>query len=113
MTWFWGTVFIARIFEIALLRKRKIDVVLHKHQSRRTDFRTGTRLGRNDHIITWEKPARPDWMSVEEYKELSKTMDVREVRVLVNCPGFRTKRYEVITTSLDAKTTTVAELADL
>lgn len=100
-------------FEIALLRKRNIDVVLHKHQSRRTDFRTGTRLGRNDHIITWNKPARPDWMSVEEYKELPKTMDVREVRVLVNCPGFRTKRYEVITTLMDAKTTTVVELADL
>ena len=49
----------------AVLRKRNIDVVFHKHQNRRTDFRKATRLGRNDHIITWQTHDRQDLMSVE------------------------------------------------
>jgi hypothetical protein len=100
-------------FEIALLSQRGIDVVLHKHQSRRTDFRTGTRLGRNDHRIAWAKPARPDWLGEQEYRALPKTLEVREVRVVVRCPGFRVKQYEAITTLLDPKQATVSELGEL
>jgi len=100
-------------FEMAMLDQRGIAVVLHKHQSRRTDFRKGTRLGRHDHRIVWQKPAQPDWMSEEEYEALPGTLEVREVRVLVKCPGFRVQRYEVITTLLDPKQATALELGEL
>jgi Transposase DDE domain len=99
--------------EIALLGRRGVDVVLHKHQSRRTDFRTGTRLGRNDHRIAWAKPARPDWMTEDVYRSLPETLEVREVRVVVACPGFRVKSYEVITTLRDPESVAVAELGEL
>ena len=49
-------------FEIALLQQRGVDVVLRQHQSRRTDFRTGGRLGRHDQVVSWRKPAGPGWL---------------------------------------------------
>jgi len=50
---------------IALLRQRKIDVCARLHQARKVDFRRGRRLGPDDHLITWTKPARPEWMDLK------------------------------------------------
>jgi hypothetical protein len=100
-------------FEIALLNRRGVDVVFHKHQSRRSDFRKGRRLGRFDHTIEWKKPVRPDWMEPCEYQQLPATMSVREVRVEVSVRGFRVKRYELITTLVDTREYSVADLGQL
>ena len=43
-------------FDIALLQERSVHMVVRKHQLRTTDFRTGRRLGRNDHVVCWSKP---------------------------------------------------------
>lgn len=101
-------------FDLALLQQRSVDVVLRKHHGRKTDFRTGQRLGRNDHRVCWSKPAlRPEWMSREEYRSLPDTLTLREVRVLVRQPGFRTKSLVVVTTLLDAERYPVDQLAVL
>lgn len=55
-------------FDIALLAQRRVDIVVRKHQLRATDFRTGQRLGKDDHLVCWEKPARPSWMSPERVR---------------------------------------------
>jgi Transposase DDE domain len=99
--------------EIALLHQRGIDVVLHKHQSRKTDFRKGRRLGRFDHTIEWKRPVRPEWMDEETYRQLPATLVLREVRVEVSVRGFRVQRYELITTLVDAQEYSVAELGQL
>ena len=49
-------------FDIALLHRRGVDGVYRLHQLRVADFRRGRRLGKEDHVVTWSKPARPDWM---------------------------------------------------
>jgi len=100
-------------FEIALLRRRGIDVVCRKHQSRRTDFRKGQRLATHDHRIEWPKPTRPDWLADAEYRALPATPAVREVRVVVPNRGFRVRRFEVITTLPDSGPTTVSDLGEL
>jgi hypothetical protein len=100
-------------FEIALLAGRGIDVVFRKHQSRRTDFRTGRRLGPNDHAVTWHKPARPDWLDEAEYRRLPEALVVREARVVARCPGFRVRQFEAITTLLDPAAVPVGELGAL
>lgn len=100
-------------FEIALLSRRGIDGVFHKHQSRRTDFRTGERLGRNDHVIAWPKPTRPVWMGEATYQALPAKLVVRELRVSVSCPGFRVHQVEMITTVLDPKQASLSELGEL
>jgi hypothetical protein len=100
-------------FDLALLRQRGAHVVIRKHQLRPTDFRTGRRLGRDDHLLVWNKPARPPWMSREQYDALPDALTVREVRVLVEQRGFRTQELLVITTLLDHTAYPVDALAQL
>ncbi len=88
--------------DIALLWQRGIDVVIRKHQLRRTDFRQGKRLGKDDHLVSWSKPARPKWMSPAQYALLPDELTLREVRVHVVQKGFRTRSLVVVTTLLDA-----------
>jgi IS4 transposase len=87
--------------------------VVRKHQLRSTDFRTGKRLGRHDHLVRWKKPQRPTWMSKEQYATLPNELILREVRVLVPQKGFRTKEVIVVTTLLDPQKYSAQELAKL
>jgi hypothetical protein len=90
-------------WELALTRQRGADMVCRLHQRRRADFRRGRRLGPEDHVVTWSKPPRPSWMDEGTYAALPAQMEVREVRVRVRLPGFRTKVLVVVTTLLDAE----------
>ncbi len=63
-----GDRFFCSYWVIAGLRRRGVDVVFRLHQCRTADFRRGRRLGRADHLVTWPKPPRPDWMSREVYE---------------------------------------------
>jgi hypothetical protein len=100
-------------FDIALLAQRGVHSVVRKHQLRSTDFRTGKRLGRHDHLVCWKKPQRPSWMSKKEYAALPNEIILREVRVLVPQKGFRTKEVIVVTTLLDPQKYSAQELAKL
>ncbi len=69
-------------FLIADLLARGVAVVFEQHGARHTDFRKGERLGARDHRVHWARPAaRPDWMSLEEYRCYPKEISVREVKV--------------------------------
>lgn len=98
-------------FDIALLRQCGVDSVVRKHQLRATDFRTGKRLGKEDHLVVWPRPPRPSWMSVEQYLALPATLTLREVRVRVSQPGMRTKSLLVVTTLRDAQVYAADEIA--
>jgi len=100
-------------FDLALIRQRGAHVVIRKHQLRATDFRTGQRLGKDDHVVSWAKPQRPIWMSREEYAALPDSLTLREVRVRVEQRGFRTRELIVVTTLLDAEKYLADEIAKL
>lgn len=100
-------------FDMVLIKQRGADMVVRKHQGRATDFRTGKRLGPDDHLVQWSKPARPDWMTKEQYDALPDFLTVREVRVRVKQKGFRTKELVVVTTLLDPEKYPAAEIATL
>ena len=68
-------------FLIADMLRRGVDVLFEQHGARSTDFRRGEPLGARDHLVGWSKPARPDWMSVEEYRGYPDEIKVREVKV--------------------------------
>ncbi len=87
-------------FELALVGERGCDAVFRMHQRRRVDFRRGRRLGPSDHIVTWAKPARPEWLAPEEYTRMPAGMAVREVRVWIDRPGYRTRSVLVVATTL-------------
>jgi hypothetical protein len=89
--------------DIALPLQRGIDIVVRKHQHRFTDFRTGERLGKDDHLVFWKRPPRLKWMSVEQYATLPEELMLREVRIRVVQKGFRVRSLVVVTTLLDAE----------
>jgi hypothetical protein len=95
------------------LGERGVDVVLRKHQKRVTDFRTGRRLGADDHLVHWRKPARPKWMSIEQYAALPDELVLREVRVRVKQRGFRSKIVVVVTTLADVREIPADDIAEL
>jgi DDE family transposase len=88
-------------WELALAKKRGADLVSRLHQRRKADFRLGRRLGKEDHVVDWSKPPRPEWMDQATYASLPSQLAVREVRVRVQIRGFRTKMLVVVTTLLD------------
>jgi Transposase DDE domain len=100
-------------FELALVGERGCDAVFRMHQRRRVDFRRGRRLGPSDHVVTWAKPARPEWLTPREYARLPMELTVREVRVWINRPGYRTRVLVVATTLLDPEAFSWREAAAL
>jgi hypothetical protein len=91
--------------DIALLKARGVDSVFGKKQTRRCDFRTGRKLGRDDHVVVWEKPKfdASRFSSREEWESLPEEMEIREVRVTVRRKGFKTRSVVIVTTLLEEK----------
>ena len=103
----------ASFFGIAGLTQRGVDGLFRMHQRRKFDFRRGRRLGLEDHVVPWTKPARPDWMDEETYARIPEELTVRELRVTVEQPGFRVNELVLVTTMLDAERYPKEEVADL
>lgn len=103
----------ASFFGMAGLSKRGVDGLFRMHQGRKVDFRRGCRLGVEDHLVTWTKPARPDWMKQATYDRLPATLVVRELRIKVEQPGFRVNELVLVTTMLDEIAYPKEELAHL
>lgn len=100
-------------FMIALLQELGIDFVVRLHQGRDADFRRGRRLGEGDHVVAWMKPDRPEWMNEATYARMPASIEVREVYMQIDQPGFRTDALVVVTTLTDAKEYTKADIAEL
>jgi hypothetical protein len=104
----------ASFWDFALLGERQVDLIARVHHKRKVDFRSGTKLGRYDHIVDYHKPSqRPDWMDQSTYDHLPDEIQVREVRYWVEQPGFRTRVITLATTLVDADLYTADELANL
>jgi Transposase DDE domain/Insertion element 4 transposase N-terminal len=103
----------ANYWLIALALQSGLDVVLRQHQRRKVDFRTGKRLGKDDHLITWTKPIRPPWMSQATYDALPGTLTLRELRLRIPKGKNRTREIVVVTTLRDAGRYTKGELQAL
>ena len=103
----------ASFFLIAMLINMGIDVVFPQHASRHSDFRKGERLGKGDHLVEWTKPARPSWMSKEEYANFPQVITIRETKIVSNRPGFRSKPRIIVTTFIDEKDVTPDDLGKL
>ena len=99
---------------IAALTARGVDVVLRLHQARVADFRRGSRLGREDHLVTWTKPAHvPGWMSRAEYEAMPAQLTVREFRVRVRDRTKRVRELVIVTTLADQASYPAHELGGL
>ncbi len=98
---------------IALFLQHRVDVCTRLHQRRKSDFRRGKRLGKHDHLITWTRPQRPAWMSVEDYDQIPETLTLREIRFNVEIPGCRSETITVVTTLIDPDEYSAQDIAEL
>jgi hypothetical protein len=105
--------FFCNYWVIADSQRRGVDVVFRLHQTRKADFRRGRRLGPDDHIVTWPKTQRPDWMSPAEYAAMPKELKLREIRVRIKERNKRTRVLIIVTTLLDATKYQASALGDL
>jgi hypothetical protein len=103
----------ASFFGILGLTERGVDGLFRMHQRRKYDFRRGRRLGVEDHMVTWTKPDRPDWMDQATYERMPAELRVRELRFQVVQPGFRVNELVLVTTMVDQNLYSKEELADL
>jgi len=83
------------------MMQRGAEVVIRKHQMRKSDFRRGIRYGKDDHAIQLAKPQRPQWMSEEEYQQYPDFIMIREIKIRVENKGFRTREIIVHTSLWD------------
>jgi hypothetical protein len=73
-----------------------VDVVMRQVANRKTDFRRGTGLGREDHLATWQRRRnRAEWMTREAFAALPRQLRMREPRVRVGKRGFRTRSLDL------------------
>jgi hypothetical protein len=98
--------------EMVMLKQRGVDSVT-RLSKRGSDFRCGTRLGPDDHIVKWPKPRKPRTIGRETYDSLPEFLTVRETRVRIEQAGFRSRAIIVVTTLLDADAVTGEDLAQL
>ena len=99
--------------DIALLARAGVDVIFGPHARRRVDFRAGTRLGPDDHVVAWVKPQCPAWMGRETYDALPATSAIRELRLRLVRPGSRTRVLLIATTPRDETVFSKADLTGL
>ena len=96
-----------------LLKERGVDTVSRLSAHRRADFRRGPRLGKDDHLVGWPKPTSIRSVDRQTYNALPDSITVREARVRVEQPGFRTRSVVVVTTLLDPEQASKEDLAAL
>ena len=100
--------------DLALVKAAGADGVFRKHHARHCDFRRGKKLGIGDHRVVWHRPPKcPQSMSQETFEALPITLEVREVHLRIQQPGFRPTEIIVVTTLHDPKRYPKAQLADL
>jgi hypothetical protein len=99
-----GDRYFPNFFLMANLNKIGADGIFRGQAQRHYDFRTGERLGKNDHLVFWKKPKKPSWMSENEYSSYPEKIRIREFKVSGNV---------YVTTFLDDKKYHKKELAKI
>ncbi len=96
------------------LSQAGVDALMRLNGVRKVDFRKGKKLGTNDRLIAWKKPAqRPKGCTQEQYNALPASMILRHVRLTVSARGHRTQTITLVTTLLDPVAYPMLQLGEL
>jgi|SRR5208283_4801993 len=103
-------------FDTATLKEQGVDSVITL--ARRTpvsDASSLKRLGPDDLLITWQRPAYNTKLSysIDTWAKLPEELLLRQIKVTVKYPGFRTQKFYIVTTLLDAVQYPAEEIAEL
>jgi hypothetical protein len=98
-----------------LLIKRQHSVIEHIHRRLRQTASSVKRIGPDDLLITWQRPVYNTRLSysIDDWEKLPEELFLRQIKVTVKYPGFRTRKFYIITTLLDAVRYPAEKLAEL
>lgn len=105
-------------FDLAMLKKRGVDSVVTQAIAKRKpieEMRAVKKFGMNDLLVEWKKPAwnNKSAYSHEEWELLPETLQLRQIKIIVEGKGFRVKSFYITTTLLDPIEYPADELAEL
>ncbi len=103
-------------FDAVSLQMQGIDTVATlARRAPVREARSVERLGHDDLLIKWQRPYYYKRLpcSREEWERLPKELTLRQIKVTVDNPGYRTKKFYIVTTLLDVEKYPAAEIADL
>jgi len=103
----------ADFWDVARAVMRGADIVMRRHAGRKAVKFRGRGDGTGSRREGWCKPARPAWMSREEYESYPEWIKIRVLRVVVRQRGFRTRVLVLVTTLLDGQRYSCEDLAEL
>jgi hypothetical protein len=93
---------------------RGVGSVLRLHPARSPDLRRGKRLGKQDRLMTWRKPARKPWyVPAARWRQLPDEVPVRVLRFTLNVKGFRSQSVTLVTTLVDTQQYSAEAIARL
>jgi hypothetical protein len=103
-------------FDTAKLKELGVDTVVTL--ARRAPLSAASslkRLGPDDLLITWQRPVYNTNLSysIDEWAKLPEELILRQINVTVKYPGFRTQKFYIVTTLLDAVQYPAEALAEL
>lgn len=103
-------------FDTANLKEQGVDsVVTLARRAPVSPASSLKRLGPDDLLITWQRPVYNTNLSysIEAWAKLPEELRLRQIKVTVKYPGFRTQKLYIATTLLDAVQYPAEELAEL
>lgn len=103
-------------FDMVKLKEQDVDSVITL--ARRKPIKKSKCLkilGQNDLLIRWDRPNYASQLSYsrETLEQLPENLVLRQIRVVVDQAGFRTKEFFIVTTLLDPKKYPSKEIASL
>lgn len=103
-------------FDVVKLQEQGVDSVVTL--ARRTPVLAAgslKKLGTDDLLIKWQRPVYSAKLSYskETWVQLPKELILRQIKVMVPYPGFRTQQLHIVTTLLDAVQYPAKEIVDL
>jgi len=103
-------------FDIANLEEQGVDsVVTFARRAPVSAANSLRKLGPDDLLITWQRPAYNTKLSysIDAWAKLPEELILRQIKVTVKYPGFRTHKFHIVTTLLDAAQYPAEELAEI
>lgn len=103
-------------FDVYHFKKRGVDSVVTLARRKPVSASESLKvLGDNDLLIQWKRPAKNKRSSYSEAdrQSLPDTITLRQIKVSINQPGFRTTGFYIVTTLLDEQQYPASDIADL
>lgn len=91
-------------YDIAKLKEQGVDSVITLARRKPvTKSKCQKYIGPNDLLIKWDRPKYTPQLSYsrETMEQLPEELTFRQIRVVIDQPGFRTKGFYIVTTLLD------------